>query len=234
MLSFLEEVYGQVGWSKDLAEHDLKIMKKCMIDSIEMLTKTLERGYHIPLPPVALDLLRGESYFAPLEKIYGANVLAAAVHGDAKLVNALREERIFDTRVLSKISKDTWKKLLIPAGWKVKIEDLLFDRDVLKKLEVSPLEEEEQRRSFLPIVELSSELKNYSLSERMTVTFNGQSYEVDRYCPHKQYDLKNAPISEEGLLECPKHKWRFDLSQSGVCINGKKPCSLNATKLNNW
>ncbi|KNC74408.1 hypothetical protein SARC_13045 [Sphaeroforma arctica JP610] len=65
-------------------------------------------------------------------------------------------------------------------------------------------------------------------SRRMTVQDGGKTYEVDRYCPHKNVDMKGMPV-RNGVLTCTKHDWRFDLRNGGMCA--RKGKSVNAVCL---
>jgi len=53
--------------------------------------------------------------------------------------------------------------------------------------------------------------------ERITVEAAGNTYSINRYCPHQGADLKYAWIEEERYLVCPRHRWRFDLQDEGNC-----------------
>lgn len=46
---------------------------------------------------------------------------------------------------------------------------------------------------------------------------DGETYEIQRYCPHGGADLAEAEI-EDGHLVCPGHHWRFSLAD-GRCSN---------------
>jgi nitrite reductase/ring-hydroxylating ferredoxin subunit len=50
---------------------------------------------------------------------------------------------------------------------------------------------------------------------------SGKVYEIDRYCPHKQYDMLKAPGVRGTIITCPKHNWDFDLTRNGACT--KRP-----------
>jgi UDP-MurNAc hydroxylase len=54
--------------------------------------------------------------------------------------------------------------------------------------------------------------------ERVNVTLadGGDTYEINRYCPHQGADLKYA-LADGGTLICPRHYWRFDLANGGKC-----------------
>jgi UDP-MurNAc hydroxylase len=53
--------------------------------------------------------------------------------------------------------------------------------------------------------------------ERTTIHYHGGDYTIDRFCPHQGADLALGRIDEPGLLVCPRHSWRFDLSKGGKC-----------------
>ena len=74
-----------------------------------------------------------------------------------------------------------------------------------------------------------STLATEARRERTVVSAGGQRYAVHRFCPHQGADLKEGWIEEERYLVCPRHRWRFDLHEGGVCAtNG---CSLQAEPL---
>ena len=53
--------------------------------------------------------------------------------------------------------------------------------------------------------------------ERIRVALpDGETYEINRFCPHQGADLKYA-LLEGGTLICPRHYWRFDLENGGKC-----------------
>jgi UDP-MurNAc hydroxylase len=56
--------------------------------------------------------------------------------------------------------------------------------------------------------------------ERITVHSEGNTYSVQRYCPHAGNDLLNTgEVLPGGILRCLAHHYEFDLA-SGRCING--------------
>lgn len=59
-----------------------------------------------------------------------------------------------------------------------------------------------------------------SKKERITVRSKGEYYSILRYCPHQGGDLLHAKI-EDGLLICPRHHWKFDLNNGGLCPHTK-------------
>lgn len=73
-------------------------------------------------------------------------------------------------------------------------------------------------------------------SNRMQVTLpDGRRYSCDRFCPHSAADLLGAPLIISGtILQCPKHKWLFDLTAGGKCIRGDPRTTLNARPLLDW
>jgi len=63
---------------------------------------------------------------------------------------------------------------------------------------------------------------------RICVRRNAEVYGVDRYCPHQGGDLTNAVIVGDELI-CPRHGWRFDLQEDGMCVENNT--SINAVRL---
>jgi UDP-MurNAc hydroxylase len=55
--------------------------------------------------------------------------------------------------------------------------------------------------------------------ERIIVQSGGKHYSVLRWCPHMGADLSRAVVNDEGVLTCPRHRWRFDLEHQGQCIS---------------
>ena len=53
--------------------------------------------------------------------------------------------------------------------------------------------------------------------ERIVVTADGRSYEVDRYCRHQGGDLSLGTIVDGRYLVCPRHGWQYDLQDGGRC-----------------
>ncbi len=53
--------------------------------------------------------------------------------------------------------------------------------------------------------------------ERIVVRAGDKAYSVLRYCPHQGADLTEAWLEGGRYLVCPRHRWRFDLEQEGVC-----------------
>jgi len=56
-------------------------------------------------------------------------------------------------------------------------------------------------------------------NERIVVEAGGCRYSVDKLCPHQGADLSQGWIEEGRYLVCPRHRWRFDLQQDGVCVD---------------
>ena len=56
-----------------------------------------------------------------------------------------------------------------------------------------------------------------SRQERIIKEANGTRYVVDRYCPHQGGDLMYGWIEDDRYLTCPRHGWRYDLENEGVC-----------------
>jgi UDP-MurNAc hydroxylase len=53
--------------------------------------------------------------------------------------------------------------------------------------------------------------------ERIVVTAEGSSYEIDGKCPHQGGDLK-AGWDDGPCWVCPRHRWKFDLTNGGKCM----------------
>jgi len=56
-----------------------------------------------------------------------------------------------------------------------------------------------------------------SRQERIVKEANGTRYVVDRYCPHQGGDLLYGWIEDDRYLTCPRHGWKYDLENEGVC-----------------
>lgn len=65
-----------------------------------------------------------------------------------------------------------------------------------------------------------------SQRERTVVTAGGKRYSVQRFCPHQGADLSEGWVEEDRYLVCPRHRWRFDLQDSGRCpLQGASICA---------
>jgi UDP-MurNAc hydroxylase len=53
--------------------------------------------------------------------------------------------------------------------------------------------------------------------ERIVKEANGTRYVIDRYCPHQGGDLLYGWIEQDRYLTCPRHGWRYDLENEGIC-----------------
>jgi UDP-MurNAc hydroxylase len=62
--------------------------------------------------------------------------------------------------------------------------------------------------------------------ERITVETDGRRYSVRRYCPHQGGDLSQGWMEQGRFLVCPRHRWQFDILQSGRCTTNSM--SINA------
>ncbi|MFN3234447.1 MAG: Rieske 2Fe-2S domain-containing protein [Gammaproteobacteria bacterium] len=56
--------------------------------------------------------------------------------------------------------------------------------------------------------------------ETIEIEANGKHYCIRRYCPHQGGDLKYG-WAEGDLWVCPRHRWKYDLSNDGQCSNTK-------------
>ena len=58
--------------------------------------------------------------------------------------------------------------------------------------------------------------------EFFDVEWNGNKFQVQKYCPHMLADLSHAgEITADGQIVCGMHNWKFDL-RTGACSNSKK------------
>ncbi len=53
----------------------------------------------------------------------------------------------------------------------------------------------------------------------------GRERVILRHCPHEGEDLDQVPVSADGRLTCPRHKWVF-CTESGRCLSGDPSASL--------
>jgi UDP-MurNAc hydroxylase len=63
---------------------------------------------------------------------------------------------------------------------------------------------------------------------RLTVTYDGEEYEIDATCPHQGAQLSAACLRSNGTIVCPRHGWTFDLKKEGACR--ETSATLNAKK----
>ncbi|PJF18868.1 hypothetical protein PSACC_01308 [Paramicrosporidium saccamoebae] len=200
--ALLRESYTSSGWPEHYVSEDLGRLAKEHIDNIQ-------------IPAVSIDVLAAKLGL-PVKLRFKISdsvkpVLASVIEKYRKSLEAFR---IYEVAHVANISKKGWKKQDLPKGIKIRIEDAVDAKsDVLASLSA------EFAKTTL------------TLPNRMTVSSaDGKKYETDRYCPHKGVDLICASI-EGSILTCPKHRWKFDLSRGGTCVEGKSPCTLNAVAL---
>lgn len=140
---------------------------------------------------------------------------------------------------LRPLKKKTMYKVALPV---LLVQEL--KQEVKDMLKARSFEDTENitSRFRLPIVgSADSRTPTEDLSDRLATRFTiksgnrvvreigGRTYEFDQKCPHKSADLTHAPV-ENGILICPKHKWKFDLNNGGRCIS-KPYCTINARLL---
>ena len=63
--------------------------------------------------------------------------------------------------------------------------------------------------------------------ETITIEHEGRTLRIPRYCPHEGELLERASIDADGLLVCPRHRWKFDL-RTGQCVRGDRRVNLFA------
>jgi len=66
--------------------------------------------------------------------------------------------------------------------------------------------------------------KSDVLDELFVLEHEGESYEVQKYCPHMYADLEQIGyVDEDRNFVCPLHGWKFNL-ESGECTDKKSYC----------
>lgn len=65
-------------------------------------------------------------------------------------------------------------------------------------------------------------------SDRFEVNSDGRRFELDRRCPHQGADLSHGSL-EDGCVVCPRHGWRFDLSDGGR--DSRSGTTVNAVEI---
>ncbi len=60
----------------------------------------------------------------------------------------------------------------------------------------------------------------FAVAGRMIAVFNdgGQYRAIDDFCPHMGASLAGGHV-EDGIVTCPWHAWRFDISDGTWCDN---------------
>ncbi|MAR78385.1 MAG: hypothetical protein CMD43_05550 [Gammaproteobacteria bacterium] len=66
-------------------------------------------------------------------------------------------------------------------------------------------------------------------NERIKIMGKDGYYEIDRYCPHNSGDLCKADVNENNEVVCPRHGWKFSLSNDGKMKSGAY--TINAKKI---
>jgi len=52
---------------------------------------------------------------------------------------------------------------------------------------------------------------------------DGELYLIEPRCPHREHPLDSARV-EQGVLECPLHRYRFALADGQVLYSSEEPC----------
>ena len=71
------------------------------------------------------------------------------------------------------------------------------------------------------------ELENRN--EKITVEVGGCKYRINRFCPHQGADMKFSWEEDNKYIVCPRHGWRFDIENSGNCI--ENDCTIESYPL---
>ncbi|KAI9142581.1 hypothetical protein BKA69DRAFT_261503 [Paraphysoderma sedebokerense] len=117
-------------------------------------------------------------------------------------------------------SQSQQKPALDPTNPTALVQSLLFGESMISKTLQNTSDSSSSPRIILgPLPNNPS---------RMNVqTSSGKVFETDRYCPHKKYDMVNAPVVGNKLI-CPKHDWEFDLERGGICVNKRNGKGVNS------
>src|SRR4030095_8971403 len=67
--------------------------------------------------------------------------------------------------------------------------------------------------------------------ERIIIEAAGCKYSINRFCPHEGGDLTHAWIEDGRYVICPRHSWKYDLTDEGKCTTND--ASINAIALEN-
>jgi UDP-MurNAc hydroxylase len=71
------------------------------------------------------------------------------------------------------------------------------------------------------------ELENKN--EKITVEVGGSKYRINRFCPHQGADMKYSWEEDNRFVVCPRHGWRFDVTNNGACL--ENACSIESYSL---
>lgn len=204
--NFVATAYTDVEWPDCFLFDDMRILREDEhIKSIDGLRRAIEGKHfkHTDLSPVTIDVLTDALGIECKKRPFNTDNFE-------RCKEYLGRVRITSSRVLQMVSKKTWKRLRVPAGIKVEMEDISSGRPV-------------------GLCPLTNESKVVSISgDRMVILDGGKHYNVDRFCPHKGSDLALAHV-KQGVLTCPRHKWRFNLEAGGICL--EHGGSINAQRL---
>ncbi|WP_250289969.1 Rieske 2Fe-2S domain-containing protein [Frankia sp. CiP1_Cm_nod1] len=109
----------------------------------------------------------------------------------------------------------TWEEALLSMRIGLRRDPDLFDVTLMGLL----------RYGDTPVV--TWQLRQDSSVSDETITRDG--LRIQRYCPHAGEDLTDADIVD-GVLECPRHHWAWDLT-TGRCVRGGTwPLSVSPTE----
>ncbi|MDG2158566.1 MAG: Rieske 2Fe-2S domain-containing protein [Gammaproteobacteria bacterium] len=117
------------------------------------------------------------------------------------------EEIISDKKYFSLMhSKERWQNIYLSLRAKVLREPDLFCNDI----NIFLFSDIENIRDNFVLT------KNISNERIQVKNKNGEVFEINRFCPHNGADLCNAEINSDNYLVCPRHGWKFDLTNKGI------------------
>lgn len=240
----VEATYEAIGWPGERAAADLEALRSVLIESPRDLRRALAAGHQyqvgegeaalrqsrsanwfatqqLPLPILAIDALMARLAMPSEHRARFALTRDSRERLDRLIVEhrqLFAPHGILKADHLEMLTAKGWKKVALPVGLKVRVEAAVSSSPPLPPPNQSP------GAAFACGYSLTSATRMVLQTDR------GEQYEVDRYCPHKGADLLGVPVINS-ILECPRHRWKFDLSRGGVCVEGKNKCSLHARKL---
>ncbi len=104
-----------------------------------------------------------------------------------------------------------WEDLFLSLRFKAEREPDLYNWSLFSLLRYGHDE------NLLNLVELN-ELRTKAPTT-INVKNDNKLFKIQRFCPHLGEDLSAASI-KNGVLTCPRHNWKFNLCDNGMCVFG--------------